>query len=823
MYPGYVGTPHGRVGLAVQARRWPAWIVAFTLVFSLFLSIGGTTVYAEDEGADQSVNTGAVTNADETGEGDEDGSGDGAGTSNEGEGNTTDGEGEGDTGGGEGEGDTGNGGEGNTGDGEGEGNTGDGEGEGNTSDSPGIQTADEEVGIAAAATFSIFSTDGAVFQIRDSTGTTVVDGPATVTGGSATFTVEDPGTYVIELVSAPLYYQLAGDSIGHFGGDNLLNPKPFSELASGWTVTFEQIPNRQFTIFTNVNGAVFNILDANGDPIDSTLFPGLTGITVNGSATVIVPAAPIRLQLVSRPAGYQLSGDSVFHFENNNTTGEISGESWSVTFAQIPTREFTLRTFDATSGSNVPMDGAVYNILDAAGNPIDATDFPGLTGVTTSGGSVVLTVPDAAIRIQLVTRPAGYQLTGDSVFHFENGGTTAATTASDWSVTFAQIPSRQFTLRSFDATTASYQPLDGAVFNILDAAGNAIDASDFPGLTGVTTSGGSVALTVPDAPIRIQLISSPANYELTGDSVFHFQNGGVTDPIGTGTSDWSVLFAQITGNLEVNKWFCLVDDEASAGVDFNTPAYGAQCETSIASFELYYGANYVDTITTDFDGTASVTGLLAGSYTIVEISTDAAHNFTIEAGETTTVNVTNYVYLSGKVKVTKYFCPDKKDRTKIFVEYPLMLNGGYDGPDIGKKCWTGKADFEIWLYGDSDNAISFSTGKKGTAWLTLPITTSDTGPHTIVEVDTGKSATFEVFQDEKTDITVVNKYKKKPHHHHDKPHKHHKPGKDDTVEVDTLPSTGTGSTMNSDAFFFAAGSMILFGLGVATTRRRWLQ
>src|SRR5690606_2209334 len=99
-----------------------------------------------------------------------------------------------------------------------------------------------------------------------------------------------------------------------------------------------------------------------------------------GSATFTVDdAGTYCVELVSPPPGYQLSGDSVNHFASCyivKTYTELQF-GWTVTFEEIPTREFTLRTFDATTGSNVPLDGAVYNILDADGNPIDPTNFPG--------------------------------------------------------------------------------------------------------------------------------------------------------------------------------------------------------------------------------------------------------------------------------------------------------------------------------------------------------------------------------------------------------------------------------------------------------------
>ncbi len=677
----------------MQARRWPAWLIAFTLVFSLFLSIGGATVSADDgEGNDQSVNTGEVNTGDE--------------------GNT--GGDEGNTGGDEGN--TG-GDEGNTGGDEG--NTGGDEGSGGI----GALASDEEVNAAADANVNIFSNvDGAVFQVRYWTPPScgnIHDGPETTAGGSATFTIDTAGTYCFELVSPPPGYQLSGNSVGHFANGYIV--KSYSEIQNGWSVTFEP----------------------------------------------------------------------------------------------IPTRQLTLRTHDVTSGSEVPFGGSVFNILSASGGAIDPNVFPGLTGVTIpSGGSVVLTVPAAGVQIQLVSTPTHFALAGDSIFHFQNNNTTSATTASDWTVLLQQV-TRSFTLRSHDVTSGSEVPFDGAVYNILDAAG-----APLAGLSGVTTSGGSATFTVPYAPIRLQLVTPPANYELAGDSIFHFQNNNTTDPIGTGTNDWTVLFRHLVGDLEVSKWYCKVADEDDVSVDWAYPT-GDKCGPGPASFDIYLNGSYVGTYSTDAYGNLLVEDLLvSNAYTITETGSQVGHPFSITAGQTTYLDVTNYVYISGQLHVTKYFCPAKKASTDISVDYPVSPNSEQGRPDPSKKCWLGNAEFEVYLYGEGD-PIEFHTGKDGSAWLTLPITNSTLGQHVLVEVETGEYVYFDIYEDETTEATVVNYYKK------DKPHKPGKPSKpgsaDGTTDVDTLPNTGTGSTDNSNALFFATGSMILFGLGAATMRRRWLQ
>jgi hypothetical protein len=176
--------------------------------------------------------------------------------------------------------------------------------------------------------------------------------------------------------------------------------------------------------------------------------------------------------------------------------------------------------------------------------------------------------------------------------------------------------------------------------------------------------------------------------------------------------------------------------------------------------------------------------------------------------------VTNYVYISGQVEVTKYYCLAKERGTVIEVDHPISPAGG-EGGGHAHDCRLGKADFEIWVYGDDESVIPFRRGKDGVAWITLPVTNDVTGPHTIVEVDTGATEHFWVNEGETTEISVWNYVTKKPH----KPHKPQKPG---GVEVNTLPNTGTGTTSNDNALFLLAGSMVLFGLGAATTRRRWM-
>ena len=118
-------------------------------------------------------------------------------------------------------------------------------------------------------------------------------------------------------------------------------------------------------------------------------------------------------------------------------------------------------------------------------------------------------------------------------------------------------------------------------------------------------------------------------------------------------------------------------------------------------------------MTTDGETGSYSIDLDAGDYILQEISSGAQYEFELGANETTLIPVWNFTYGEGSLYLTKIYCKAKYDSTDISFDSPIEVSaaGWYGGHH--KKCWQGDANFEIWLHGDSNDVISFNSGKDG--------------------------------------------------------------------------------------------------------------
>jgi hypothetical protein len=294
-------------------------------------------------------------------------------------------------------------------------------------------------------------------------------------------------------------------------------------------------------------------------------------------------------------------------------------------------------------------------------------------------------------------------------------------------------------------------------------------------------------------------------------------SGPFTVSLPENTSGWTFLNDPIpTGTLELLKWFCTAVDEEDAGTYFFANPGGIDCVYGAASFYVYEGldGDPIGPITTDpVTGQDSI-DLAPGDYTLQEIGSGATTGFSIESGETTTIPVYNLIFDEGALNVTKFFCKSKHDATDISFDYPVDVSAAGWWGDHKSKCWRGDASFEVWLYGDPYDAISFHTGKDGEVWLILPATTDATGPHKLVETDTGASAWFDILAGETTYATVTNFFK--AHH----PHPHPVVTPTPTKTVTELPATGSGSSGASSWYLLGVAVVGMAGLAGIALRRK---
>jgi hypothetical protein len=679
----------------------------------------------------------------------------------------------------------------------------------------------EEVEVAAIASFSIFANvDGAVFQVLAYSGGAcgaVVDGPETVSGGSATFSVDDAGTYCIELVSPPPGYALASNSIGHFPGGIMAN-KTFAELQAGWSVEFALLPTANITVYKEdsvsgalLAGAEFAIYDATC----TTLIAGPAAVGTNAAdgslGRVIFDGATHGLYV----------GETYCIVETTTPPGYVGGENvvkelpeggleWTILNDPL----YDLPIFKEDLSGNL-IDGAGFTLYDASGTTVvRAEQFVGDASAQdgSAGRTIFEDLPAGQYLVVETTVPDGYQGADAQLVSLPEN-------TSGW--TFKNTP--LYDLPIFKEDDAG-NLIGGAGFTLYDATGATVIRSQqfVADATAENLANGSAGRTIfEDLPAGDYLVvetTVPANHDGAGPFLVSLPEN---------ESGWTFVNDRNTGTLLIVKRFCEVFDPNDAGTVFGGPvaADATECDFGAASFLIYpfQGTEALGPFTTDpVTGEAEIPDLPVGTHGIKEISTSATSTFTIAEDQTTVLQVRNDVYNSGSLQVIKYFCKARHEKTVIEVTYPVETAGRHEGKD--EQCWTGKAHFEVWLFGNEEDAIRFHTGwHEGIAWLTLPLTDSSTGPHVLVELETGATAEFEIAKGEMTSIVVTNFVKKDRPDKPDKPEPPVVPEEDEIATVDTLPATGTGITDQTAAMFLAMGGTMLLALGALEARRKLLR
>jgi hypothetical protein len=539
----------------------------------------------------------------------------------------------------------------------------------------------------------------------------------------------------------------------------------------------------------NLTGAFFAAYDATcttplAGPTEVDEFGTLTfiGVAEAGTEVCIVNTTP--------PPGYQTAPNLI----------KPVPQEWSIVFTEQE-QLYDLPIFKS-DGENL-IGGAGFTLYDETCTTVVRDEqFVGAADAQdgSAGRTIFTGLAAGAYCVVESTVPEGYAGADPQLVSLPEN-------TSGWTFVNTRVPTYDLPIFKEDDAGAL---IDGAGFTLYDATGTiVIRAEQFVGdADAVDGSAGRTIFT--DLPAGTYLVvesTVPAGY--TG-----------MDPVAVSlpehVSGWTFINYRNTGDLLIVKTYCEVFDPDDARTVFLegdvSTAWNRECVPGPASFLIYpfEGEEAIGPFTTDaVTGEVLVENLPVGTHGIEEIGSGATSTFTIVKDQTTTVHAENYVFESGWVKVLKYFCLAKREKTTIDVSYPVEVARHDSGVD--RDCRPGKAHFEIWLFGNPKYTIDFHTSRHdGTAWLMLPATNETTGPHVIVEVGSGAKAEFDVIIGEKTTITVVNFVKK------DRPEK---PAVPETpaggVAVDTLPSTGTGDTSANAAFYYAAGSLLLAGFGVS--------
>ncbi len=689
-----------------------------------------------------------------------------------------------------------------------------------------VETVDEPVVAAALGDLKIYSKNdanedvaGATYAIYDSTCTSLLAGPTAADEfGTLTFTgVAEQGTQVCIVVTVtPAGYL---DPIG------VVITLSTERLLTEWSFVFTAAPEQTYDlpIFkedsetgAKLGGAGFTLYAGACPATGISSFEQFTGPSdaVDGSAgrTIFEDLAAGTFCVVetTAPSGYSGGGSATLVLPDN-------ASGWTFQNAPLPEETYDLPIFKEDSGTGAKLGGAGFTLYAGACPATGTASFEQFTGpadaVDGSAGRTIFT--DLAAGTYCVvetTAPAGYTGGGSATVSLPEN-------ASGW--TFENDPvltPLTFDLPVYKEDSETGAKLGGAGFTLFydDCTGNGapVGPEQFTGdASAVDGSAGRTIFT--------ELVAGDYCLVETTAPTGYFRAGPVTVNLPDNEDGWTVLNDPIDeiGTLEIEKSFCAVDDPEDAGTYFGA-IFGpepADCELGAASFYIWPTSDPTDItgpITTNAETGFATIDLEAGDYILQEISSGAQYEFEIFGDETTIIPVWNYTYGEGSLYLTKIYCKAKYDTTDISFDYPVDVTAaGWNG-DHHKKCWQGDANFEIWPFGDSSNAISFNTGADGEVWLNLPETTAETGPHKLVETNTGTWAWFEIYDGQITYATVTNYF---AWHH---PHPEPTVTPVATTTVVTLPATGSGSSGTSAWYMLGIAVVGITGLAGIAIRRK---
>jgi len=211
-------------------------------------------------------------------------------------------------------------------------------------------------------------------------------------------------------------------------------------------------------------------------------------------------------------------------------------------------------------------------------------------------------------------------------------------------------------------------------------------------------------------------------------------------------------------------------------------------------------------------GSKVITGLPPGEYEITETAPWQSGTFVFEvfANGVATIAVQNFVYEGetgeGALEIQKYYCPGKSAWTEFVLDEVSAAHS---------ECKRGQAEFVLFPY-FAGEGISFETDHHGYILLEeVP-----EGTHLLMETGTEATLAVTIVDGQTTSLVVLNHFVPD-----DSDDGHHNPPVTDqdkeSLVVEELPNTGTGSTPNESSLALVVGSLVALIAMAALRLRPW--
>ena len=321
------------------------------------------------------------------------------------------------------------------------------------------------------------------------------------------------------------------------------------------------------------------------------------------------------------PDGYTVTSDTKFTIDETGavtSTGTTTTDNDDLPVLLVEDSKTVVKVSKVDATSNKEIEGATIQILDDKGNVVEewvsTTDEHSIEGLKTG----------VEYTLRETVAPTGYAVTTDTKFTIAADGTVTATgtTISDEGVILIADGQNEVTINKTDING---EELDGAVIQILDGSGNAVDSwTSKKGETHTVTG------LVANVEYTLHEETAPAGYTVAADTKFSFDADGSVKVGNTTVSDNLLLVEDTLTEVKISKTD-ITDGKELEG----------------AKIQLFDGTKKIEEWVSTKDAYV-IRGLETGKeYTLRE--TVAPEGYTIAADTTFTIDTTGKVTSTGTV------------------------------------------------------------------------------------------------------------------------------------------------------------------------------